>query len=301
MNRIFVVGSYNTGLTMQVERLPKPGETLLGMNYSEGPGGKGSNQAVAAARLGGKVSFVGCVGRDRFGDAAFKLWKLEHVDVRNVNRSQEHTGLGFVIVEGGGSNAITVDPGANMDLKPRDAGRALSSTAPGTVLLLQLEIPLATVNSAIRLGRRRGLRVILNPAPMGRASDLELGDVDVITPNEHEFAVLTGGESLAKGTAELLERGVGAVVVTLGKRGAFVRTSRESYTLSPPEVKAVDTTGAGDAFNGALAVALSESRSLREAVEFANAAGALTVTKREVIPALPRRRELSRLMRRRGP
>jgi ribokinase len=296
---IFVVGSYNTGLTMLVEHLPRPGETVLGTNYSEGPGGKGSNQAVAAARLGADVSFVGCVGRDRFGDAAFKLWRREGVDSRFVRRSRTHTGLGFVVVGRQGSNAITVDAGANMDLGPSDVRRALGTASPGSVLLTQLEIPLSTVNAATRLGRTMGLTVILNPAPAVTAEGLELRGVDVITPNEQEFTRLTGGESLQRGTENLLHMGVGSVVVTLGSRGAFVRTSRQSRTLRPPKVKAVDTTGAGDAFSGALAVALFEGRPLREAVGFANAAGALTVTKREVIPALPRRRELEKLTRRR--
>jgi len=165
------------------------------------------------------------------------------------------------------------------------------------VLLLQLEIPLKTVRAAARAGKRRGLKVILNPAPPSHGSSIPLRHVDVLTPNEVEFAELTNNSTLRKGSESLLKGGVEAVIVTLGERGAFTRTRGSSFTLSPPKVRAVDTTGAGDAFNGALAVALSEGKGIREAVEFANAAGALTVTKREVIPALPKRVEVERLLR----
>ncbi len=297
MSRIIVVGSYNTGLSMRVGRMPRAGETILGTGYSEGPGGKGSNQAVAAARLGGRVSFVGCVGRDRFGDEALELWKREGVDSKRVRRSSKHTGLGFVVVDKSGANAISVDPGANMDLGESDVEEAITDASQGSVLLLQLEIPLKTVNAAARAGRLRGLKVILNPAPPSSGKGLPLHHVDVLTPNEVEFAELTNNSTLRKGADGLLGSGVGAVIVTLGKRGAYVRTKGSSFTLSPPKVRAVDTTGAGDAFNGALAVALSEGKGIREAVEFANAAGALTVTKREVIPALPKRGEVERLLR----
>lgn len=298
MTPVVVVGSYNTGLTMLVRRIPRSGETLLGRGYAEGPGGKGSNQAVAAARLGGRVSFVGCVGRDRFGDQALELWKKEGVDARHVKRSSKHTGLGFVTVDDAGSNAISVDPGANQDLGVAEVEDALRDATKGTVLLLQLEIPMRTVRAAIRAGEERGMLVILNPAPPSTSGRLSLQHVDVLTPNEAEFSALTGRSSLKRGSELLLRRGAGAVVVTLGAKGAFVSTGEESYSARPPRVSAADTTGAGDAFNGALAVALSEGTSLRDAVGFANAAGALTVTKREVIPALPTRDEVERLMRR---
>ena len=298
MKRIIVVGSYNTGLTMQVERLPRSGETILGTGYSEGPGGKGSNQAVAAARLGGRVSFVGCVGRDRFGDSALQLWKSEGVDHSHVRRTTGNTGLGFVIVEKSGANAISVDPGANVELNAPDVEGAIDGAPEGSVLLVQLEIPVKTVNAAIRTGRKHGLTVILNPAPPTKSNLLELRSVDILTPNEGEFAALSGNSGLERGTEGLCKKGAKTVVVTLGEDGAFVRTGKESYRLRPPVVRAVDTTGAGDAFNGALAVAVAEGKGIREAVEFANVAGALTVTRREVIPALPRRREVNSLMRR---
>jgi len=296
VSRILVVGSYNTGLSMRVDRMPRVGETVLGMGYAEGPGGKGSNQAVAAARLGGRVSFVGCVGEDRFGNEAMELWKKEGVDSRYVKRSQLHTGLGFVVVEKSGNNAISVDPGANADIDENDVEAAIADAPRGSVLLLQLEIPVKTVIAAVRAGKSRGLKVILNPAPPS-IRRLPLRGVDILTPNEVEFKELTGKSTPRKGSDGLLGKGVGVVIVTLGERGAYVQTDRISFTQVPPRVRAVDTTGAGDAFNGALAVAISEGKEIREAVRFANAAGALTVTKREVIPALPRRDEVEELLR----
>ena len=243
------------------------------------------------------MSFVGCVGRDRFGDAALRLWRSEGVESTHVRRSASHTGLGFVIVDRKGANAISVDPGANSDLQESDVGRALAGSSRGSVLLLQLEVPVKTVNAAIRLGSRRGMVVILNPAPSTTGSPLDLRRVDVLTPNASEFSTLAGTPDLRRGTRKLLGKGVGATIVTLGERGAFVREHGESYLLRPPRVKVVDTTGAGDAFNGALAVALAEGSNVRAAVEFANAAGALTVAKREVIPALPPRSQVDSLLR----
>ncbi|HYB45047.1 MAG TPA: ribokinase [Nitrososphaerales archaeon] len=300
MRPILVVGSYNTGLTMRVDSIPGRGETVLGTGYSEGPGGKGSNQAVAAARLGGSASFVGCVGRDRFGDVAFRLWEKEGVDSTHVRRTSKHTGLGFVIVDGSGANSIAVDPGANMDLAGSEVARAAANAPAGSVMLLQLEIPIETVNGAIRAGRKSGMTVILNPAPPVDSRLLDLSHVDVITPNEAEFLRLAGTSDLKRGTGRLLDCGVRTVVVTLGARGSFVRDDSDSFFLRPPRVKAVDTTGAGDAFSGALAVAISEGKGIREAVQFANAAGALTVTKREVIPALPTRGQVDSIIRRMG-
>lgn len=296
MSRILVVGSYNTGLSMRVAKFPRSGETVLGSGYSEGPGGKGSNQAVAAARLSGQVSFVGRVGRDRFGEEALALWRREGVDCRHVKRSSKHTGLGFVVVDKSGANAISVDPGANTDLDKSDVEEAVASAPKESVLLLQLEVPLRIVRAAARAAKMRDMTVILNPAPPREARALPLDRIDVLTPNETEFSQLTNCSPLREGADGLIRRGAGSVIVTLGERGAYVRAGRESFRVAPHRVRVVDTTGAGDAFNGALAVALSEGMGIRAAVEFANAAGALTVTKREVVPALPTRRDVERML-----
>lgn len=286
------MGSYNATLSIFVDRLPRPGETLLGNGFTGGPGGKGSNQAIAARRLGGDVHFVGCVGKDGYGDAALELWNKERVLTKHVKRSDTHTGIAFVLVDRTGNNMIAVDPGANNDLGPEEVRGAEPLFRQSGVLLIQLEIPLDTVETAARLAKGCGNTVVLNPAPGRKASQLPLRYVDVVTPNEEEFLELAGVRDLEAGSETIMEMGPRAVVVTLGERGAFVATPDDRFTVPAPSVKAIDTTGAGDAFNGALAIALAEGKSLREAVTFANLAGALTTTKKEVIPALPIRQEL---------
>lgn len=292
MKPIIVVGSYNATLSIFVDRLPRPGETLLGNGFTGGPGGKGSNQAIAARRLGGDVHFVGCVGKDGYGDAALELWNKERVLTKHVKRSDTHTGIAFVLVDRTGNNMIAVDPGANNDLGPEEVRGAEPLFRQSGILLIQLEIPLDTVETAARLAKGCGNTVVLNPAPGRKASQLPLRYVDVVTPNEEEFLELAGVRDLEAGSETIMEMGPRAVVVTLGERGAFVATPDDRFTVPVPSVKAIDTTGAGDAFNGALAIALAEGKSLREAVTFANLAGALTTTKKEVIPALPIRQEL---------
>ena len=297
MRPIAVVGSYNVGLTMETDRVPAAGETVLGWGYSEGPGGKGSNQAIAAARLGARVRFVGSVGKDRYGDEALRLWKNEGVTSEWVKRVETHTGLAFVVVGPAGSNIIVVDPGANRGLAPADIGAASAAVRGCGVVLTQLEIPSETAAAACRRAREEGAAVILTPAPAKEGARLDLSHVDILTPNETEFGVLAGTTDLNGGARSLLSKGPRAVVVTLGEKGARVVTKDDAVTVPAPRVRPVDTTGAGDAFNGALAVALSEGEPLNSAVRIANYAGALTVTRREVIPALPTRLELDEFRR----
>ena len=297
MKPIAVVGSYNVGLTMETDRVPAAGETVLGRGYSEGPGGKGSNQAIAAARLGARARFVGSVGKDRHGDEALRLWKEEGVAADWVKRVEAHTGIAFVVVGPAGSNIIVVDPGANGGLTPADVGAASAAIRGCGVVLTQLEIPSETAAAACRKAREEGAAVILNPAPAKEGGRLDLSQVDMLTPNETEFAVLAGTTDLDGGARSLLARGPRAVVVTLGERGARVVTKDGAVTVPAPRVRPVDATGAGDAFNGALAVALSEGEPLNSAVRFANYAGALAVTRREVVPALPTRLELDEFRR----
>ena len=301
MKPITVVGSYNVGLTMRVSHLPREGETVLGNGYSEAPGGKGSNQAIAARRLGAKVNFVGCVGTDRFGDDALGLWTREGVGVEFVKRSPAHTGVGFVLVDGTGANAIAVDPGANFELTAADVKRAAPAIYESGALLTQLEISPRTVDAATRAAKARNLKVILNPAPSSGARGADLKAVDILTPNEQEFEELSGTKDLEVGGRRLLLMGPSAVVVTRGRKGAHVFNGGKSYSVPAPPVKVVDTTGAGDAFNGALAVALLEGEPLRQAVAFANQAGALSVTEREVVPSLPTRSRLERFRRQKSP
>jgi ribokinase len=294
---IVVVGSYNVGFTFRSPRLPAPGETLLGSGFSEGPGGKGSNQAVAAARLGARVRMVGRVGSDRYGADAFALWEREGVDAHHVSRAPVHTGAGVILVDDRGENSIVVAPGANDLLTPAEVDAAHAAFAGAAVVLLQLETPTDAVDRAATLARAVGARVILNPAPARPLPDVLLAKVDVLTPNHTELATLAGlapeaPYDVRAAVAGLLARGVGSVVLTRGSAGASVATRDAWVNLPAPRVAVVDTTGAGDAFSAALAVALAEGRELVDAAEFAVRAGALAVTKPEVVPALPTRAEV---------
>ena len=293
--RIAVVGSYATGLTMKVERLPSRGETLLGTGYRVDHGGKGSNQAVGCARLGAPVSFVARIGHDSFGASALALYRDERVNAEEVRQvAQAPTGVGFIVVEAaGGHNFITIDPGANELLTAADvtASSALESAA---VVLTQLEIPVAAAEAAMARGRSQAAITILNPAPVRPLPASILQKVDVLTPNEAEAKVLAGhapdAEIAAEDVAhELIRAGVKQVVMTLGENGALIVTASSSTRIPAIHVAAVDTTGAGDAFNAGLATALARGASLEVAVQFAAVTGGLAVTKEGVIPSLPHR------------
>jgi ribokinase len=292
---VVVVGSYNVGLTMTVPRFPTPGETVLGQSFSEGPGGKGSNQAIGVARLGGHAQFVGGVGDDQYGDDAFALWEREGVDVEHVSRTDEtHTGLGFVIVNEDGENEITVAPGANERLDADDIGDAAGAVESADVLLCQLEVGDGPIRAAVEAASAAGADVVLNPAPARELPEAILSHVDYLTPNENEARLLLGldpdddrsDEAIATGLREL---GVDTVVMTRGADGALVVTDDGVTAVPSVDVDVVDTTGAGDSFNAAFAVARGEGEPVVEAARFACAAGALAVTASEVIPGLPSR------------
>jgi ribokinase len=277
---------------MKVERLPCSGETLLGTGYRVDYGGKGSNQAVGCARLGAKVSFVAKIGKDAFGDSALGLYREEGVDTRHVIRTAETpTGVGFIIVEAAsGHNCITIDPGANELLSAAEVSEA--DFRGCKAVMTQLEIPVAAAEAAMAAGRENGAVTILNPAPVRplRAEVLKL--VDVLTPNETEARVLAGEKPDSSMKPEdlamrLIALGVKNVVMTLGERGAMMVSSGSVIHVPAIQVSAVDTTGAGDAFNAGLAVSLAAGARLEEAVRFAVIAGGLAVTKEGVIPSLP--------------
>lgn len=297
--KITVVGSFAVGLTMNVPRLPVRGETLLGSGFAIGPGGKGSNQAVGAARLGAISRFVAMIGVDNFGDIAVEMYRREGVDITHLKRTPERsTGVGFIIVGPSGENMITVDVGANLLLSPSDVDAAEALIADSDVVLSVLEIPVAPAARAAALARRHGVRMILNPAPAQALDDDFLRNIDILTPNEGELRVIAGlaPDDPADGVAiarSLIARGVGAVVITRGGDGVTI-VARDAEAVHVPAfpVQPVDTTGAGDSFNSALAVALAEGKDLATAARFAAAAGAFTVTKPGVIPALPTRAEL---------
>jgi ribokinase len=297
--RIAVVGSYATGLTLKVKRLPTMGETVLASGYRVDYGGKGSNQAVACARLGAEVVFIARIGEDMFGEMALRLYREEGIDVNFIYRNAEYpTGVGFILVEAAtGNNCIALDPGANEFLSAADVAQYDSSLDTAAVVLTQLEIPVETAAAALSRGRAKGAITILNPAPVRPLPASVLQLVDVLTPNQTEAKVLTGRSAEAKAEPEevahdLIRAGVRQIVMTLGESGALVVTASSSKHIPAMQMHAVDTTGAGDAFNAGLATALASGESLTSAVEFAVIAGGLAVTKEGVIPSLPGREEV---------
>lgn len=299
---LVVVGSSNTDMILRLDRLPRPGETRLGGAFALAAGGKGANQAVAAARAGGRVTFVACVGRDLFGNQALAGFRRDGLDTRWVRRDRTApSGVALIFVARNGENCIAVASGANAHLTPADVHRARAAITRAAAVLLQLESPLPTVQVAAALAHGAGVRVMLNPAPARPLPDALLRRVTWLTPNETEAEALTGvpvrGERAAARAAErLLARGVEAVILTLGKRGAFVAAGELRQRVPGFRVRAVDTVAAGDVFNGALAVALGEGRPLLEAVRFANAAAALSVTRPGAQPSAPRRAEIERFL-----
>ena len=294
-----MVGSYATGLTMKVNRIPGSGETLLGTGYRVDFGGKGSNQAVGCARLGAHVDFVARIGTDNFGDMALGLYRDEGIDVDHVVRSEDApTGVGFIVVEAGtGHNAIVLDPGANELLTAADVAQADAAIRSAAVVLTQLEIPVAAAEAALARGRAAGARTILNPAPVRPLPASVFALVDVLTPNETEAKILAGMAPDAKAEPEavgqkLIQLGVRQVAMTLGEKGVLLISASSSTHVPAVSVKAVDTTGAGDAFNAGLATALAHGTSLEEALRLAVVVAGMAVTREGVIPSLPRWQEV---------
>jgi ribokinase len=289
-----VVGSYATGLTMKVERLPTSGETLLGTGYRMDYGGKGSNQAVGCARLGARVIFLAKIGNDSLGQMALRLHREEGVDATHVLQTADvATGVGFILVEeASGRNCIVLDPGANEKLSAADVSKCEAAFSSPAVVLTQLEIPVDAADAALKQGRACHAITILNPAPVRPLPRRVLQLVDVLTPNEVEAKVLTGRSpddrvSPEEVGRELISSGVKNVVMTLGEKGALVVTESGTERFPALPVRAVDTTGAGDAFNAGLATALAWGATLAQAVELAIVTGGLAVTKEGVIPSLP--------------
>lgn len=299
--KILVIGSSNTDMTANVPRIPRPGETILGGQFSTAAGGKGANQAVAAARAGGSVSFIGCVGNDVFGDQAVEGLVREGISIRDLKRKQGPTGVALICVAANGQNSIAVSPGANARLLPADIQRARRAFFDADILLLQLETPMPAVAAAIKQARKAALPVILNPAPARSLSAELLRSVSILTPNESEAELMTGVKvrnlAGAKRAARALHRrGVKTVIITLGERGAFVSSKSVCGPMPSFRTKALDTTAAGDVFNGALAVGLAEQMDLRAAIQFANAAAAISVTRLGAQPSAPKRKEIEKLL-----
>jgi len=299
---VTVVGSLNMDLVARAPRIPRPGETIIGGEFRNVPGGKGANQAIAAARLGATVSMVGRVGRDTFAGPLLDNLDADGIDHTFVVQDPEAaTGVALIVVDDGGENSIVVASGANMRLSPADVSAAEAAIAGADALLLQLEIPLETVIRAAEIARARGVKIILNPAPARSLPAELLSLVDVLIPNESETALLTGlpvGDQAEAKTAAaaLQDSGVGTVILTLGERGAMLATEGKTELFPAFDVTPVDTTAAGDAFVGGFAVALAEGRTLSEAVRWGNGAGGLAATKLGAQPSLPTRWDLERLL-----
>lgn len=295
---ILVIGSSNTDMVIRAAHLPAPGETILGGHFFMNAGGKGANQAVAAARCGGVVTLITKTGDDVFGREAVGLFRQEGIDTSHIFSSVDQpSGVALITVDDKGENCIAVASGANATLSPADLQTVEEVIAGTSVVLLQLEIPLETVAYAATAAKAHGIPVVLNPAPACALPDSLLATISVITPNETEAEILTGVkvnnvEAAAKAATALAEKGIGTVIITLGSKGALVFHENEFTLVPAPTVQAVDTTAAGDVFNGALVVALSEGRSMIEAVSFACKAAAISVTRLGAQVSAPRQEEI---------
>jgi len=298
---ITIVGSFAVGMTLRTARMPIFGETLLGANFDMGPGGKGSNQAVAVARLGAQAYFAGIVGDDKLAEIALDLYTQEGVDTTFLQKSTRMaTGVGFIILNQSGQNGIILDMGANKLMDTAFVDGVEMQIAQSDVVMAVLEIPIPAAGRAMQLGRKHGVRTILNPAPATRLDDDVFQYIDYLTPNETELRILLGlapddPTPTPELAARLHQRGVRNLIVTQGERGALILNDDGQTAVPGAAVAVVDTTGAGDAFTAGLAVALAEGKALEQAVQFATCAGALACTRLGVIPALGDRVMVERL------
>jgi ribokinase len=298
---ITVVGSFAVGMTLRTQRMPIFGETLIASDFDLGPGGKGSNQAVAAARLGAKARFVGLIGNDALGRIATDLYAAEGVDTNNLVVTQEHpTGVGFIIVNPEGKNGILLDMGANKWIDRAFVERAEPLIAQSDVVLSVLEIPVEAACAAMELGRKHGVMTVLNPAPAVPIPKSAFHSIDVLTPNETELRILSGlkpdDETPTVELASQLQREYGVtVVVTRGEEGCLLLSQGKAQTFPAVPAQVVDTTGAGDAFTAALAVALAEGKDMQTAIQFASCSGSHACTRLGVIPSLGHRTEVDKL------
>ncbi|MEO8766240.1 MAG: ribokinase [Ginsengibacter sp.] len=295
---ILVIGSSNTDMVIKAPHLPVPGETILGGTFLMNAGGKGANQAVAAARLGGAVTFICKTGDDIFGKQSVELFNKEGIDTTLIFEDHNHpSGVALITVDDHAENCIVVAPGANLYLTAEDLIPVSGCIEKAGVLLMQLEIPVETVAYAVSVAASFNTPVILNPAPVCALSDELLSRLSIITPNETEASMLAGIKVTDEASAEeaaryLHAKGIATVIITLGAKGALVLHEDECSLVHAPVVNAIDTTAAGDVFNGALAVALSENKPMLEAVKFACKAAAISVTRMGAQASAPYRTEL---------
>lgn len=298
--RILIIGSSNTDMSVKSDRLPRPGETVLGTGFRMGPGGKGANQAVAARRLGGDAAFICKIGRDLFGQQALEHYRSCGLDTSHILYSEKPSGIALITVDAHAENSIVVASGANADVTEKDIDASADMIRSAGLLLLQLEIPMAAVVRAAKIAHEAGVPVVLNPAPAAELPEELLRCVSVIVPNETEAAYLTGIEihdelSAVTAAGKLKSKGAGSVIITMGSRGALVYDG-EAVLIPAHEVNAVDTTAAGDTFCGALCVGIAEGRTLESAARFASAASALAVQKHGAQDSIPTREEAEKML-----
>ncbi|MEI8114238.1 MAG: ribokinase [Bacteroidia bacterium] len=299
--KIVVVGSCNTDMVIKADRLPVPGETILGGTFFMNPGGKGANQAVAAARMGGNVTLISKTGNDVFGKQSMMLYAAENIKTDYIFSDSKHpSGVAMITVDSNGENCIVVASGANAYLTPADIDTAISEIESSDLILMQLEIPIETVEYVAELATKKGIKVILNPAPARALSNDLLKHLYIIIPNKSEAEILSGIKvsdiESAKQAADIISaKGVDIVVITLGSQGALIKEYTEYHFVEALKVDAVDTTAAGDTFCGTVCVGLSEGKSILDSVKMAARSAALTVTRMGAQASLPYRSELSSL------
>lgn len=298
MGKIIVIGSANIDMVVKAKKLPLPGETILGGIFLMNAGGKGANQAVAAARMGGDVKLATKVGNDIFGKQMISVLQGENIKTEYVFIDELlSSGTALIMVNSEGENCIVVAPGANANLLPEDIEK-VKELSSAEIILMQLEIPMETICSVARKAKKNGQKLVLDPAPAQPLNDELLEGLFLITPNETEAALITGINvhdeiSAAKAAKVLLSKGVQNVIITLGKQGAYFQNFHEAIIVKAPEVEAIDTTAAGDTFNGALTVALTENMSWENAIKLAVEAAAISVTKMGAQTSIPYRQEIN--------
>ncbi len=295
---ITVIGSLNMDLVTYVDSMPRIGETVMGREFKQIPGGKGANQADAIAKLGASVKMLGCIGADGVGDILLDCLKKDGVDVSQIMRFEDvSTGVASITVDGAGNNYIVVAPGANYQLLPGQIRAARKAIIDSKIIVTQLEIPLETMGYSLQLAKELGKTTILNPAPASNLDADLLSSVDLLTPNETELEILSGRPvrnetEIIEAAHEMIKRGIKELIVTTGQKGCIYINDECHKSFSAHEVNAVDTTAAGDSFTGAIAVALNEGKSIIEAIHFATAVAALTVTRKGAQSSLPYRNEV---------
>jgi ribokinase len=297
-NKIIVVGSSNTDMVLKVPRIPAPGETIMGSEFFVIPGGKGANQAVAAARTGAEVTFVACVADDAFGLQSIENYRKDRINTNFIKiKEGGHSGVALINVSADGENSISVAPGANSNLLPEDITEFSEAFIGARIVLAQLETPMETIETAAQMAESMGIPFILNPAPAAQIPVGLFRKISIITPNETEAALLTGrsqaiDDEVPAMAGELYAKGIQTVILTLGSKGVFLKNKDFEGFIPGYKVKAVDTTAAGDVFNGALAAAIAADKPIREAIDFAQRSAAISVTRMGAQPSAPYLKEI---------